>query len=65
MREIHEIIIHCTGNTPNCTVNAAAIDKFHRDERGWKSIGYHYVILPDGTIEAGRDLDQEGAHCKA
>ena len=27
-------------------------------------IGYHYVILPDGTVEHGRPLFYEGAHVK-
>lgn len=66
MREINEIIIHCTGNTPNSRLTAVEIDKMHREERGWKKgIGYHYLVLPDGTVQAGRDLDVEGAHCKA
>lgn len=26
--------------------------------------GYHYVIPTDGTVEAGRDKAEVGAHCK-
>lgn len=32
--------------------------------KGWKDIGYHYVILLNGEIEAGRTIDQIGAHTK-
>lgn len=27
-------------------------------------LGYHFVILKDGTIERGRELNQVGAHCR-
>lgn len=39
------------------------IDRGHRN-RGWLSIGYHYVIRRDGTIEEGRPEEQAGAHAK-
>ena len=42
-------------------VDAAVIDRWHR-QRGFLRIGYHYVILRDGTVQKGR-LDTEiGAH---
>ena len=63
-REINEIIVHCTGNKRNSTITARDIDRLHRYERGWQGIGYHYLILPDGTIEQGRPLTLPGAHCK-
>lgn len=31
---------------------------------GWSDIGYHYVILTDGTIEDGRPIQRSGAHVK-
>ena len=33
-------------------------------ERGWRDIGYHFVIRRDGTIESGRPLERTGAHVK-
>lgn len=39
------------------------IDQWHR-ARGWKCIGYHFVIRRDGTIERGRGIDEIGAHVK-
>lgn len=45
-------------------VDAAMIREWHL-ARGWKDIGYHFVILPDGSCESGRPLTQPGAHCKA
>ncbi|WP_246164157.1 N-acetylmuramoyl-L-alanine amidase [Xanthovirga aplysinae] len=44
-------------------IGTAEIDQWHK-ERGWRCIGYHYVIRRDGTIEVGRTEDNQGAHCK-
>ena len=48
---------------PNQASSAADIDKWHKD-RGFKCIGYHYVIRRDGTIEPGRPEWLIGAHCQ-
>ncbi len=42
----------------------AAIDKFHREKRGWKGIGYHWLVFPDGLITPGRPMTEMGAHVK-
>ena len=63
MRRIDKIILHCTANRPGSKVNAASIRKYHIEERGFEDIGYHFVILEDGTIERGRALSKPGAHC--
>jgi N-acetylmuramoyl-L-alanine amidase len=61
---MHEgIVIHCSDSPQGRGDNAETIDRWHK-ERGWSSIGYHFVILEDGTIEAGRDIDKQGAHAK-
>ena len=58
------IFIHCSATRPSQDwVNADEIDKWHR-ARGFFSIGYTYVILRDGTIETGRDLDAPTASQK-
>lgn len=41
----------------------ADIGRYHRS-LGWKGCGYHYVISIDGTVEAGRDEAEVGAHCR-
>lgn len=63
MRRIDEIIIHCTDNRFDSKIT---MDDLRRDHirRGFRDIGYHYVIFYDGTIRAGRPLNEEGAHCK-
>lgn len=49
------IIIHCSATRAGQDFTAADIDRWHR-ARGFRSIGYHFVIRLDGTIEPGRDV---------
>ena len=62
MRTITLIIVHCSAVRPNQTSSAKRIDEWHKD-KGWKGIGYHYVVRRDGSIEKGRPDEQVGAHC--
>ena len=61
MRKIDEIIIHCTATVEGKDYHVADVDKWHK-ARGWKGIGYHYLITLDGTIEKGRPEAEVGAH---
>lgn len=60
--DIDAIIIHCSATPEGKDVRAKDIDKMHKD-KGWKMIGYNYVIDLDGTVEVGRPLTMDGAHC--
>ena len=62
MRTVTLVIIHCSAVRPGQRSRARDIDGWHR-ARGWKSIGYHYVVRRDGTVEEGRRLEEVGAHC--
>lgn len=68
-----EIILHMSKSSYG---DAELIDSWHK-ERGFRKIGYHFVILNgkkksskdynqsiDGKVETGRDLLEKGAHCK-
>ena len=63
MRKIDKIIIHCSATKEGADFHVKDIDRWHR-QKGYKCIGYHYVIALDGTIETGRDEAEIGAHCK-
>ena len=63
MRTITLIIIHCSAIRPDQHSSAADIDRWHR-ARGWKGIGYHFVVRRDGTVEPGRPVEQVGSHCQ-
>lgn len=60
--QIDSIVIHCSATRAGQDVRAADIDKWHK-ERGFAMIGYNYVIDLDGTVEVGRPLNRDGAHC--
>lgn len=62
MRKITEIIVHCTATRPGQRVTAADVDRWHRT-RGFAGIGYHYLVMTDGTVCPGRPLETPGAHC--
>jgi N-acetylmuramoyl-L-alanine amidase len=63
MRSIDKIIIHCSATPAGRDVHAADIDLWHR-RRGFRAIGYHYVVDLDGSIEQGRPEAEIGAHCR-
>jgi hypothetical protein len=59
--DLEAIIVHHSATRPNQNVTASIIDGWHR-ARGWLGIGYHWVIRRDGCIEAGRFINEHGAH---
>lgn len=63
MRTINKIIIHCSASANTFDIGVKEITAWHK-ARGFKTVGYHYVIRRNGVIENGRDLEQVGAHCK-
>jgi len=62
MRDINEIIIHCSATPEGREVSVADINYWHK-QRGFNSIGYHFVIYLDGSVHTGRPIEQIGAHC--
>lgn len=62
-RRIDHIIVHHSATPRGRDVDAKEIRRWHLEE-GYSDIGYHDIIRIDGTIEAGRDRNQSGAHCK-
>lgn len=55
------IAVHCAATPPDADVGVEDIRKWHKD-KGWADVGYHYVIRRDGTLEAGRSMEYQGAH---
>lgn len=60
--DIDSIVIHCSATPEGKDIKAKDIEKEHL-KRGFKRIGYNYVIDLDGTVEVGRPLTMDGAHC--
>jgi len=64
MRKIKGIIIHCSATKPSMDIGVDEIKDWHVNGNGWRDIGYHFVIKRNGTLEHGRDIKENGAHCK-
>ena len=61
MRKVNLIVVHCTATPEGRDVTVADIDRMHR-AKGWKCIGYHYVVYRDGSVHEGRPVAEVGAH---
>ena len=66
---VNEIIIHASATaaewryTDSLDEKIAEITRWHV-ARGWRTIGYHFVVDRDGKIGNGRRVDEIGAHVK-
>ncbi len=72
MRKIDKIVLHCSASSFG---DVDTITSWHI-ERGFETIGYHYVILngyrknkkyleeDNGVLEIGRDIEVIGAHAR-
>jgi N-acetylmuramoyl-L-alanine amidase len=71
MRKLTGIVVHCSATPQGKHFDVSDIDAWHK-ARGWGvtvngkrySVGYHYIILLDGTIQEGRPIEKTGAHVK-
>lgn len=70
---INEVIVHCSATRPDWMHNAPFVDqvaeikRWHTDPvaqggRGWRNIGYHWLISRSGQILSGRKETEIGAH---
>lgn len=62
MRKIDTIILHCSATKEGKDYTVADITKWHK-QRGFTTIGYHFVIYRDGSVHTGRKIESIGAHC--
>ena len=61
-REITEVVTHWTAHFLNQGyIGSEEVEKIHI-EKGFSTIGYHYVIKRDGTLQRGRPVNRPGAH---
>ncbi len=64
MRQIKQLIVHCSATREGQDISVDTIRKWHVEDRGWSDIGYHFYIDINGRVEKGRDIAKIGAHCK-
>ncbi len=62
LTDIKTLIVHHTA-VP-ATVGPAAIARYHVKERGWPGIGYHFMIMADGTIDQTNSLQTISYHAQ-
>ena len=66
MRKIKRVIVHCSYTSASMDIGLAEIKQWHTRKppkgRGWKDIGYHFIIRRDATLENGRAIEKVGAH---
>lgn len=69
MREISEIVVHCSATRPQwmsehpLSAKIAEIKVWHL-ARGWSDIGYHFLIDRNGAQGKGRPIERVGAHVR-
>ena len=70
MRDVNEIIIHCTATRANWMEGrpvadiVAELTRWHVEDNGWSDCGYHHVITRDGEVGKARPEERSGAHCR-
>jgi hypothetical protein len=68
---VTEIILHCADTRPDwmmgrlLVAKVAEIRRWHVQDRGWRDIGYHWVIDRDGAVAPGRRETEIGAHVES
>jgi N-acetylmuramoyl-L-alanine amidase len=66
MRNIHTIIWHCAATPEGQYFDRNDIDRWHKERKFSRGaggyIGYHFVVLLDGTVQEGRPIERVGAH---
>lgn len=67
MNGVQRVAVHHTGehaglaDLPELEV-LRRVERYHRNERKWCAIGYHYIVGKDGRIYEGRPVKYQGAH---
>jgi len=55
------VVVHCSATQAKSDIGVPEITRWHK-ERGWETIGYHFVIRRNGVLEKGRAIEAVGAH---
>jgi N-acetylmuramoyl-L-alanine amidase len=64
MRKVNWIIIHQSASNNPSHDDISVIREWHKNERNFSDVGYHFFIRKNGEVQKGRDEDKVGAHCK-
>jgi N-acetylmuramoyl-L-alanine amidase len=56
LRDIKNIVIHCTATPLSTTVES--IKRYWREHLGWKNPGYHFLIEKNGNVQYLHDIEK-------
>ncbi len=66
MKPVSLLVVHCSATPATRDIGVAQLRAMHTapkpQGRGWRDVGYHYVIRRDGRVEKGRPDNVMGAH---
>ena len=62
--EIDAIVVHSSATPEGKDLDWRDINMMHV-QRGFQCIGYNFVVKLDGTVQTGRSLTIDGAHCNS
>ena len=62
--KIEKLIVHCSATREGQHITVDTIRDWHVNGRGWRDVGYHYIVYLDGSIHKGRKDNVPGAHCR-
>lgn len=54
-RPVRRVFVHCSDSDRPEHDTVETIRRWHVRERGWRDIGYTWVVTRDGTLHPGRD----------
>jgi N-acetylmuramoyl-L-alanine amidase len=57
LKNIKQVVVHCSATRPSMDIGAKEINDWHL-ARGWRMIGYHFVVRRNGTLEVGRKITE-------
>jgi N-acetylmuramoyl-L-alanine amidase len=61
MRKISLVVLHCSDTPDTMDIGVKEIRDWHTAKppkgRGWRDVGYHYVVRRNGVVEPGRHED--------
>lgn len=63
MRKVNKIVVHSSASPEGREDTVEDVTRWHL-ARGFKDIGYHYIIELDGIVFQGRPLSKQGAHVR-
>lgn len=49
MRDVKFLAVHCTATSQSATVES--IKRYWKEEKKWRNPGYHYIVLPGGSVD--------------